>query len=194
MKRIIVAAVVGFALSSAGVFAQEGGAPPTPKGGEGKGGKGPMMSQPIVTALDANSDGTIDADELAKAPTALKTLDKNADAKITSDEYRPARPGHDKSGAKKEEPTDGEKKEEPKAPEGRSGFKMPASPIVTALDANSDGTIDADELAKSAENLKKLDKNADGKISSDEYRPARPDFGGHKDGAKKEESKKEETK
>ena len=39
---------------------------------------------------------------------------------------------------------------------------------------NKDGTIDADELAKATESLKKLDKNGDGKITEEELRPMRP--------------------
>ena len=41
----------------------------------------------VETALDANGDGTIDADEIANASAALKTLNKNGDGKLTSDEY-----------------------------------------------------------------------------------------------------------
>ena len=48
------------------------------------------------------------------------------------------------------------------------------SPIIEALDLNKDGVIDAEELAKASESLKKLDKNGDGKITEDEYRPQRP--------------------
>lgn len=44
---------------------------------------------PIIAAIDTNHDGVIDADELANAPAALKTLDKNGDGKLTPDEYRP---------------------------------------------------------------------------------------------------------
>ena len=44
---------------------------------------------PIIAALDANHDGVIDADELANAPAALKTLDKNGDGKLTPDEFMP---------------------------------------------------------------------------------------------------------
>ena len=50
----------------------------------------------IVAALDANHDGVIDADEIANASAALKTLDKNGDGKLTPDEFmgpRPQRPG-----------------------------------------------------------------------------------------------------
>ena len=60
---------------------------------------------------------------------------------------------------------------------GGSGGQRPLSPIIEALDLNKDGTIDADELAKAAESLKKLDKNGDGKITEDEYRPQRPGGG-----------------
>ena len=38
-------------------------------------------------ALDANHDGVIDANEIANAPAALKTLDKNGDGKLTPDEF-----------------------------------------------------------------------------------------------------------
>lgn len=38
---------------------------------------------PIFAALDANHDGVIDASEIANAATALMTLDKNTDGKLT---------------------------------------------------------------------------------------------------------------
>jgi hypothetical protein len=44
---------------------------------------------PLVLALDANKDGEISAEEIANAPAALKTLDKNGDGKLTRDEIRP---------------------------------------------------------------------------------------------------------
>lgn len=47
---------------------------------------------PIVQALDANHDGVIDASEIANAPAALLTLDKNHDGQLTRDEYLPPRP------------------------------------------------------------------------------------------------------
>lgn len=65
----------------------DGGRPP---GGPGMGGHRPPP--PIMLALDANHDGVIDADEIANAPAALKTLDKNGDGKLTQDELRPPRP------------------------------------------------------------------------------------------------------
>jgi hypothetical protein len=85
-------------------MAQEGsGMPPAAKddrpsegsaqGGPGQGNRPPKP--PLELALDANKDGTIDADELANAAAALKKLDKNGDGKLTTDEYRPPRPPRD---------------------------------------------------------------------------------------------------
>jgi hypothetical protein len=45
-----------------------------------------------MQALDPNTDGTIDATEIANASAALKKLDKNSDGKLTPDELRPSRP------------------------------------------------------------------------------------------------------
>jgi predicted O-methyltransferase YrrM len=48
---------------------------------------------PIIAALDADSDGVIDAEEIANASAAMKKLDKNDDGKLQADEYRPRGPG-----------------------------------------------------------------------------------------------------
>jgi hypothetical protein len=53
----------------------------------------PFPASPIVAALDINHDGTITADELAKAAESLKSLDKNRDGSLTEDEFRPQRQG-----------------------------------------------------------------------------------------------------
>ena len=82
---VVILGITGLMLSAA---AQEEGQRFGPPGGSG--GKPP--TPPMESALDANSDGTIDADEIANAPTALKKLDKNGDGKLTSDELRPPRP------------------------------------------------------------------------------------------------------
>ena len=51
------------------------------------------------------------------------------------------------------------------------------NPIIAALDLDHNGTLDAEEIAKASESLKKLDKNGDGKITPDEHRPQRPPGG-----------------
>ncbi len=50
-------------------------------------------SPPLVVAtLDANHDGIIDAGEIAHASQALKSLDKNADGRLSREELRRNRP------------------------------------------------------------------------------------------------------
>ena len=48
---------------------------------------------PVMTALDANSDGVIDEKEIANASAALKKLDKDGDGKLSREEYIGMRPG-----------------------------------------------------------------------------------------------------
>ena len=77
--------------------AQDNGGPQNGNGQNGPpmGGRRPPVPA-IVAALDANHDGVIDAQEIANASAALKSLDKNGDGKLTPDEFmgpRPQRPG-----------------------------------------------------------------------------------------------------
>lgn len=53
-------------------------------------------------------------------------------------------------------------------PQGR----RPPPPLVSALDLNRDGELDADEISKASESLKALDRNADGRLDFEEMRPA----------------------
>jgi hypothetical protein len=46
----------------------------------------PLVS-PLITAIDTNHNGILEAAEIVNAPAALKTLDKNGDGKLTADEY-----------------------------------------------------------------------------------------------------------
>ncbi|MBM3891642.1 MAG: hypothetical protein FJ388_21220 [Verrucomicrobia bacterium] len=89
--RIIPSAVAALAVAlwAASACAQP---PADAPRGAGREGPPPFLS-PIVRALDANGDGIIDAEEMAKAPEALKKLDANKDGKLTPDELRPPRGG-----------------------------------------------------------------------------------------------------
>ena len=55
----------------------------------------------VVAALDANHDGVIDSAEINNAGAALKSLDKNADGKLTGAELRRPRPTRPASPAAK---------------------------------------------------------------------------------------------
>lgn len=70
---------------------------------------------------------------------------------------------------------------------GGLGGQRPRNPVIEALDLNQDGTINAEEIAKASDALKKLDKNGDGKLTPDEYRPPRPSGPGGPGGSRGEE-------
>lgn len=80
----VLAVVVGLTTCAVVVQAQEQRRP----GGPGREGGGLRMN-PIAVALDTNTNGVIDAPEIANASAALKKLDKNGDGKLTEDELRP---------------------------------------------------------------------------------------------------------
>jgi hypothetical protein len=66
--------------------------PGGPGGPGGEGGPRPGMKPPFMAALDANDDRTVSAEEIANAPTSLKTLDKNTDGQLTPEELMPRGP------------------------------------------------------------------------------------------------------
>lgn len=45
-----------------------------------------MRSNPVLTALDVNRDGTISASEIRRAPVTLKLLAKDHDGRLTPEE------------------------------------------------------------------------------------------------------------
>lgn len=61
----------------------------------GKSERGPgrgRPADPVMLALDANSDRALDAAEINNATNSLKALDANSDGKLTPDELRPLPP------------------------------------------------------------------------------------------------------
>ena len=87
----LVAVLGAFALAT---NAQDNNPPqdgPPKGGGQDMRGQRPPLPA-IVKALDANHDGVIDADEIANASAALKTLDKDGDGKLTMQEAMGPRP------------------------------------------------------------------------------------------------------
>jgi hypothetical protein len=90
LHTILLATAMAVALTTGYVKAQDQDRPPRQRP-EGEQGRRPPMP-PLVAALDANHDGTIDASEIDNAPAALRKLDKNNDGKLTASELRPPRP------------------------------------------------------------------------------------------------------
>jgi hypothetical protein len=126
---------------------------------------------PLFDALDRDDDHKISADEIEGAPEALRELDLDGDGTLSREEMRPKPPeGAPDDGA---EPPAGPPPEEDGDKPAR-GPRRPAPPLLTALDADEDGELSAEEIDESPESLAKLDTNEDGEITPRELKPARP--------------------
>lgn len=53
----------------------------------------PVIIMPLMKALDGNNDGMLDAEELANATAALRTLDRDGNGRLSGDEFRPPNVG-----------------------------------------------------------------------------------------------------
>jgi Ca2+-binding EF-hand superfamily protein len=112
--------------------------PPGPQAGS------MMRMLPVMSALDADKDGEISAEEIDNAAKALKAIDKNNDGKLTMEEIRPNMDGMI-PGARR--------------PEG-GGFGFGGAP------ANQEPS--SMTTAEKVDKLMELDKNGDGQLSKDE--------------------------
>ncbi len=160
MKIMLAVLALGASAFVASAQDNNDGPPDVGPGGPGGPGRHRPPPLPIVTALDVNHDGVIDANEIVNASAELLTLDKNGDGQLTPDEYLPPCP--------------------PDAP--KDAPRPPLPPIIKALDANGDGVIDANEIANAPAALRLLDKNGDGQLTRDEYCPHPPNHGGNQAG------------
>lgn len=130
---------------------------------------------PLRAALDANHDFKLDTDEIAKAPEAIKTLDKDGDGTIDREELRPPMgpppggPGRGPGGFGDRPPRDGESGRPPRdggfdeGPRFREGQRPGGGPpgerpsperfVTRAMrfDADGDGRLDESELRGLAE-------------------------------------------
>ena len=128
-----------------------------------------MMRSPAFEALDADHDGIISAPEIANAATALKSLDKNGDGKLTEDEVRPqmAGRGDGSRGAGRRGGQDGE----PGETQPPSADDMVKT--LMAFDKNGDGQLTRDELPERLQGLfDRADTDHNGILTADEIRKA----------------------
>jgi Ca2+-binding EF-hand superfamily protein len=137
-------------------------AQPPGEGGGGRGGFGRMPPSAIQTALDANADGQISADELKDAEAKLKKLDANSDGVISMEELRPA--GMRGGGG----------------PGGPGGFGGQGGPggggnseglvaTIMGLDANKDGKVTKEEAPERLQGLfERADADKDGALTKAE--------------------------
>ena len=133
---------------------------------------------------NAQSDGGVIRFFGTGGPGGVWTATSTNGAAWTVDENFPAVMGADPGAVKLKDggwllvvtgpPREGR---QPAGPPGQ-GQRMPVPPVMSALDANSDGTIDEWELENAAALLKKLDRNGDGQLTPEELRPTPRDGGG----------------
>lgn len=143
-----------FSLWSATVWGQRPGGP----------GRGPMMRSPAFTALDTDGDGVVSSAELAKASSALKTLDKNADGRLTEDEVRPTFAGR---GGRGEGGRGGREETGETAPPSADEMVK----TWMAFDKNGDGKLTKDEVPERMQGVfDRADANHDGVLTTDEIR------------------------
>jgi len=69
------------------------------RGGESGRGRGGMMADPLMRALDSDHDGSLSEAEIAAAAETRKPLRRNQDGQLSADEFRPhpqcGRDGHE---------------------------------------------------------------------------------------------------
>jgi hypothetical protein len=173
-KVTVTLLALGFALPVVSLQAQDSAEKPAR---EGRGPRGDRPVPGLIGALDANKDGTLDKTEISGATDALKKLDKDSDGKLTVAELRGGQgrgPGEQQGGARGRERGPRNESEERAGQRPQGGDRpMGGPPFMVALDANKNGTIDADELTGAPAALLKLDKNSDGQLTMDELQAGR---------------------
>ncbi len=138
MKRGVMLVGVLTLVVSVGMVPDRGQEPPRPQ-----------PPNPVIAALDADQGGTISAEEIAAASTALLALDLDGDGILSEEELRPPRPDQG-----------------PEQPEG--------NPIMRH-DADGDGVVTYEEfIAPVSDAFGRIDTNGDGTIDADEARAAEP--------------------
>ena len=165
-KFILMFAILATLSMSSHVQAQRGGqrGEGGPRGGQRGGAEGGARGQrpasPMMTALDADKDGKLSAEEIANAATALKTLDKNKDGVLDSSELAP-----------------------PRGAQGGRSSQMVER--IMARDTDGDGKVSKEEGGEQMSRFfGRMDADSDGFITKSEIENMFQDGGGRRGGGR----------
>ncbi|MCC7420130.1 MAG: EF-hand domain-containing protein [Planctomycetaceae bacterium] len=178
------------------LMAQAGGRPGEGRPGEGRPEGRPMLPR-LFQRLDANGDGRLSKEELAKAADQFDAMDENRDGQLDPRELLGPPPGERRPGEGRPEEgrpgerrpegdrrPEGERRPEGNRPEGprpegqnperrRRGGEggPPFERILSEMDSNKDGKLSKDEArGPLQQNFDRLDADKDGFITRDEIR------------------------
>lgn len=126
-------------------------------------GRGHGPGHPIVRALDTDKNHEISSAEIANASAALLALDADKNGAVSKEELHPGRPAGAPEGSRRPTPPDGVER------------TRPVDLLMLALDANTDGSLSADEISRASASIATLDADKDGKLVIDELRPVPPE-------------------
>lgn len=113
-----------------------------------------MLNDPVLSALDADHNKEISAEELAASVAVLGKLDKNQDGTLSEDEVTLQMGERGGQG-------EGQRRR-------RGPGIMRMIKVHSALDADESGVIDEAEIKNAVAALQKLDTNRDGKLTEEE--------------------------
>ena len=136
-----------------------------PRGGGGaEGEQRQRPASPMMTALDADKDGKLSAEEIANAATALKTLDKNKDGVLDSSELAPTRGPSGQGGA-------------------QGGRTSQMVERIMARDTDGDGKVSKEEAGEQMGRFfGRMDADSDGFVTKAEIENMAQQFGGRRGG------------
>ncbi|MBX3411241.1 MAG: EF-hand domain-containing protein [Pirellulales bacterium] len=181
-------------------FGQAGGRGPAGgpgPAGAGPGSDGPPGPPPLLVALDADGDGTLSAQEIENASSALQRLDKNGDGRLTRNELMPPPPGAGRTFSRDRGPDapgnpeqlvrrlmNGDKNGDGKLQKEELPERMRQR--FDRMDANGDGALDADELKNAAERLQRRMRENDDASASAADNAGKPAQAKKKDGKQRQ--------
>ena len=143
-------------------------------------GAGPVVTVPVMTAMDADGNGELSGAEVRNAPNALVSLDKDEDGMLNAAELAPEigtlgrGRGAEGRGRRGRGPRGGRRGL--RGPVGRGGAFGPAGildnlPVMASLDADGNSKLSSEEIADAIAALIPLDADGDGRLRGEELMP-----------------------